>query len=119
MRKGIIVCPNPLCVNWQREIKKWLGDERCRSVLVTSELSTQAQRSEIATFRSSKVIPILIIGYEMFRKHDSQLQDTEEAVIFCDEGHRLKVNQQLTRSHSGGWDCNTIHNSCEVCAADA
>jgi SNF2 family DNA or RNA helicase len=47
----------------------------------------------VNTFRLGHITmsPVLIISYEMFRKHSARLNLTPKLdIILCDEGHRLK-----------------------------
>ena len=52
--------------NWKAEIKKWLGDHRLSPIVITS---SSKSKQLVDTFQSSRVKPVLIIGYEMYRKH--------------------------------------------------
>lgn len=54
--------------------------------------NTQAeeQKDKVHQFVSSPVFPVLIVGYEMIRKHMDALKKLNGPLVVCDEGHRLK-----------------------------
>eukprot|EP01117_Protostelium_nocturnum_P012146 TRINITY_DN4455_c0_g2_i2.p1 TRINITY_DN4455_c0_g2~~TRINITY_DN4455_c0_g2_i2.p1 ORF type:complete len:842 (-),score=232.18 TRINITY_DN4455_c0_g2_i2:126-2303(-) len=91
MEKVIIVTPVSLIQNWKKEIGKWLGDFRMKSLTV-SESSPKEVVETIETFKKSStdVYPILIISYEKFRQHSELLSTVNTKLLICDEGHRLK-----------------------------
>lgn len=41
-------------------------------------------------FAHSPTQSVLIVGYELFRKHVKHLASLPKALVICDEGHRLK-----------------------------
>jgi SNF2 family DNA or RNA helicase len=94
VNKAVIVCPSSLVANWRAEFKKWLGDERCRPLAVT-QLGKSASAAVVDFAQgSSSVHPVLIISYEMLRKHAAALTAASASgrvgLLVCDEGHRLK-----------------------------
>ncbi|XP_049290349.1 DNA repair and recombination protein RAD54B-like [Anopheles funestus] len=82
-KRILIVTPSSLVENWDREITKWLRNERIFTFIVgpTNKLKRYAQ---------SPHIPILIISYEMLSKQIGELESVRFDLMFCDEGHRLK-----------------------------
>lgn len=83
MRKGIIVCPAGLKLNWSREAQKWIS----RSSIVVS--GTKKQRNRLyQTFRDSDS-DILILSYETLRA-DIEEFAAEFDVLIVDEAHRLR-----------------------------
>lgn len=57
--------------------------------MITAE-DKQQQREDVNSFIQGNVNPVLIISYELFRKHAEALKALEPALFICDEGHRLK-----------------------------
>lgn len=85
LKKGIIVCPAGLKLNWQREIKLWLGKE---SVIVKG---TQTDRKSLYEAFNSQTYGILIMSYEMLRSDMGTLFNTKGIdVLVVDEAHRLR-----------------------------
>ena len=87
-RKAIIVVPSTLIDNWKKEIQKLFSVSM--SVL-TIKSSNKQDTEAVKSFAINK-IPVLIIGYEMFRKFSNQIGNNIKylELMICDEGHRLK-----------------------------
>lgn len=113
VNRAIIVAPSSLVDYWRREFIKWLGRERIQPRIVQSEFvylppddysspwfscprffvlreSHETQTEIVRDFVRSSNHPVLVIGYEMFRKHAKLIAPLRRAIIICDEGHRLK-----------------------------
>jgi DNA repair and recombination protein RAD54B len=58
-RRVLVVTPASLLKNWKAEIKKWLGDERLRTFVVSKDFT-----AETFTQYSSQVAPVMIISCE-------------------------------------------------------
>lgn len=88
IKKALIVCPVTLINNWQKEFKKWLGNERI-GVFVAD-----GKKTRLTDFTMGKSYSIMVIGYERLRSVAEDL--TKGAgidIVIADEGHRLKTVQ--------------------------
>jgi DNA repair and recombination protein RAD54B len=88
VKKALIVCPVTLINNWQKEFRKWLGNERI-GVFVAD-----GKRTRLTDFTMGKSYSVMIIGYERLRAVAEDL--TKGAgidIVIADEGHRLKTVQ--------------------------
>eukprot|EP01105_Mastigella_eilhardi_P014289 TRINITY_DN3260_c0_g2_i5.p2 TRINITY_DN3260_c0_g2~~TRINITY_DN3260_c0_g2_i5.p2 ORF type:complete len:676 (-),score=170.16 TRINITY_DN3260_c0_g2_i5:3573-5600(-) len=88
IKKAVVACPNSLVQNWENEFRRWLGVQRvCPAVLVkcSKEKTVQTIRDFTCDVR-----PVLIISYEMLRKHIELVDPSKVGLLVCDEGHRLK-----------------------------
>jgi SNF2 family DNA or RNA helicase len=89
IKKACVVCPSSLVSNWEKEFRKWLGRERIRSLAVDPKLEDIA--AKIEAFHTDKLHHVIIISYELYRKHAKLLNKTSTIdLLLCDEGHRLK-----------------------------
>ncbi|KFB43941.1 AGAP006945-PA-like protein [Anopheles sinensis] len=82
-KRVLIVTPSSLVENWDREISKWLQNERIFTFIV-------GPNNKLKLYAQSSHIPILIISYEMLSKQIAELSTVKFDLMFCDEGHRLK-----------------------------
>ena len=89
VRKAVICVPSSLVDQWAAEIKKWLKNERLRPIVVNVGGAGATER--VRDFaKGSSASPVLIVSYEMFRKHAAVINGGRCDFLVCDEGHRLK-----------------------------
>ena len=85
LKKGVIVCPSGLKLNWQREIKVWLGKE---SVVIKG---TPAVRKSLYEAFNSQDDAIIIVSYETLRSDIGTIFNPKNIdVLIVDEAHRLR-----------------------------
>jgi DNA repair and recombination protein RAD54B len=88
IRKALIVCPVTLISNWQKEFRKWLGNERI-GVFVAD-----GKKTRLTDFTMGKSYNVMIIGYERLRTVAEDLNKGSGIdIVIADEGHRLKTVQ--------------------------
>jgi DNA repair and recombination RAD54-like protein len=115
VKKAVVVCPSSLTGNWRREFNKWLvgteahpasrhaleltfspgrrrrtaqGSHRLQPIELSTEKKAAEQADAVRSFTNSAVFPVLIVGYELLRKHVKALADVRDLLLVCDEGHR-------------------------------
>jgi DNA repair and recombination protein RAD54B len=75
-------------VNWKKEFRKWLGNERL-GVFVAD-----GQSIKLTDFTHGKSYSVMIIGYEKLRSVQDELKKGGGIdIVVADEGHRLKTAQ--------------------------
>ncbi|XGW22218.1 hypothetical protein V3C99_004876 [Haemonchus contortus] len=105
--KAIIVSPSSLVKNWDKEIKKWLG-QRLSALPMDSgnkQEITNKLKNYMADGRVRVASPVLIISYETFRLYAKILHSSAIGMVICDEGHRLKNSDNLTYQALNGLQC--------------
>ncbi|KCV73105.1 hypothetical protein H696_00650 [Fonticula alba] len=86
IRRALVICPATLVRNWEREFRKWLGDQRVRTYV----LGAGSQTTSLEEFNRTTVYSVLIVGYEKFRQVAKDIVDSKVDLVVLDEGHRLK-----------------------------
>jgi len=84
--KALVVTPSSLTRNWAQEIRKWLGDERLRTIIIEPGA---AGAQQVLDFKGGTVARVAIVSYETLRLHADALAGCV-GVLVADEGHRLK-----------------------------
>ncbi|CAD6186197.1 unnamed protein product [Caenorhabditis auriculariae] len=105
--KAIIVCPSSLVKNWDKEIKKWLG-QRVNALPMDSgkkDLIIAGLKAFMTDVRVRSATPVLIISYETFRLYADILHSSPVGMVICDEGHRLKNSDNQTYHALSGLKC--------------
>ena len=88
VRRALIVCPVTLITNWQKEFRKWLGNDRI-GVFVADGKNTR-----LTDFTMGKSYSVMIVGYERLRSIAEDLtKGSGIDIVIADEGHRLKTVQ--------------------------
>ena len=87
IKKALIVCPVTLINNWQKEIRKWLGNERLGVFVADGN-------KRLTDFTMGRSYSIMIVGYEKLRNIQEDLKKGSGIdIVIADEGHRLKTAQ--------------------------
>jgi DNA repair and recombination protein RAD54B len=88
IKKALVVCPVTLINNWQKEFRKWLGNDRI-GVFVAD-----GKKTRLTDFTMGKSYSVMIIGYERLRTVQEELtKGSGIDIVIADEGHRLKTVQ--------------------------
>ncbi|KAH8595647.1 SNF2 family N-terminal domain-containing protein [Bisporella sp. PMI_857] len=89
IKKALIVCPVTLIVNWKKEFKKWLGNERVGVFVADGNKNIR-----LTDFTHGRSYNVMIIGYEKLRTVQDELKKGAGIdIVIADEGHRLKTAQ--------------------------
>lgn len=70
----LVVCPASLKINWQREMEKWLVDDRSIAIQNGKWADTD----------------ICICNYDILKKHSDKINAVEWDILVADESHYLK-----------------------------
>ncbi|KAI3655066.1 hypothetical protein MP228_000446 [Amoeboaphelidium protococcarum] len=101
-KRVLIVCPATLVKNWQKEFKKWLGDERIKVFVADggSQQSTKAEDLVKDFVIGERIYPVMITNYEKLRSIGQYLdKKVQFDLIVADEASRLKsASIQTTKS---------------------
>ena len=81
IKNVIIVCPASLKLNWKRECKKWLVRDNGVSIIPNGDEWLMPQ------FVDTKIV---IINYELLKKHEARIRRIKWDLIVVDEAHYLK-----------------------------
>lgn len=93
IKKVLVICPASLRLNWQRELRRWL----------TRPLSISITNGTIAD------TDIVIINYDILKKHSEYIHSQEWDLLITDECHYLKNPKTLrTQQVFGGKDLPAI-----------
>ncbi|KAK9915546.1 hypothetical protein WJX75_000577 [Coccomyxa subellipsoidea] len=87
VKRVIVVTPCSLTQNWADEIKKWLGNERIKALVLQAGPEAKGQ---VLDFKAGNVWKVMVASYETLRKHTEALAGCVDLLV-CDEGHRLKA----------------------------
>ncbi|KAI1924216.1 helicase [Ophidiomyces ophidiicola] len=88
VKKALIVCPVTLIKNWQKEFKKWLGNDRLGVFIA------DGKHMRLTDFTMGMSYNVMIIGYERLRTVQEELTKGRGIdIVIADEGHRLKTVQ--------------------------
>lgn len=74
IKKVLIICPASLKLNWKREIEKWL----------VSPTLVEIANGEMPNAN------IIIVNYDIVKKHETALKSIAWDLMICDESHYLK-----------------------------
>ncbi|KAJ3092707.1 helicase [Quaeritorhiza haematococci] len=98
----LILCPATLVKNWQKEFKKWLGDERVR-------VFAMDQNADPKDFVVGRIYSVMVCGYEKMRTCLKTIQDAGFDLVICDEDQTCVGGQESADEEEGNfdWDANS------------
>lgn len=73
-KKILVVCPASLKINWQREFEAW--DTKNLSVGIAGDTMPRTD--------------VVVINYDILKKHQAAIDATKWDMLICDEAHYLK-----------------------------
>jgi len=82
--KALIICPANLRLNWQKELRKWLGESPSVCIVGDGQAVDPSAR-------------FTIVNYELLPKHYDKLRELQPDVLIIDEAHYIK-NPKALRS---------------------
>lgn len=107
---AVVVTPSSLVKNWANEFKKWLGN-KIPAMVMDGGTKEEIDRN-LGYFMTPsrgrgrrRVNPVLIISYETLRIHAYALKGGEIGLMLCDEGHRLKNQDNQTYAALSQLNC--------------
>lgn len=103
IKRVLVICPASLRLNWQKEMKAWLTREFSIGVVDRSDYPENTE--------------IVIINYDVLKKHHDKLREVEWDLMIVDEVHYLKnKDSQRTKEVFGfkKWNPKTRTHEVEV-----
>uniref|UniRef100_W8BU55 DNA repair and recombination protein RAD54-like n=1 Tax=Ceratitis capitata TaxID=7213 RepID=W8BU55_CERCA len=88
LHRVLVVTPSSLTRNWEKEVSKWLKNERMYSFVVGG-------KRKLESYAKQQHVPFVIVSYENLLANILDFQSMTFDMLICDEGHRLK--NQSTR----------------------
>ena len=90
IQTALVICPASLKINWQRELDKWLV-RYYRIVIVGSDTDIRSQTGNV----------ILIVNYDILKKHREALMQISFDLVVVDEAHYIK-NAEMKKDRLTG-----------------
>jgi SNF2 family DNA or RNA helicase len=75
--------------NWGTEFDKWIG-KACEPKRVVLRSGGEQAQQDMQTFCQNPKGQVLILSYDLFRRHAALVSNIDASILVVDEGHRLK-----------------------------